>query len=327
VIRNATFPAEELDRERQLQVAGLQAMAENPGQISSWVSSGVIYGTHPYSREATITSLGGITRDDIVSYRTGTLRPDRMLLVAVGDFQTSEILAKLKTHFGDWKIMGEAAGLPTVAPSASAPKLVLVDKKDATQTQARWGKIALPRSHPDYFPSEVASAILGGGFTSRLVDEIRVNRSLTYGIGSSFAMKQLGGAFVVSTFTKIETTRALIDAVSEVLKVTVEKGFTPDELKKMKGFLPGQFAISLQTPRALAANLADMVFYRLPDDFLTTYIDKLKAVTLDDINRVAREHFAPEKLSLILVAPADKIASQLNGLPAPQKIAVETVGK
>jgi zinc protease len=111
---------------------------------------------------------------------------------------------------------------------------------------------------------------LGGGFTSRLTDEIRVNRSLTYGIGASFDRKRFGGDFSVSTFTKIETTRALLDAVRDVLRKTATQGFTAAELKKVQGYLAGLFAIRVQTPQALAAQLADIAFFGLPDDYLQT---------------------------------------------------------
>ena len=327
VIRNATFPQEELDRERQLQVARLQSLADEPGQVANLVLNQVVFEAHPYGRSATISSLGTITRDDITAYNTGVVRPERMLIVAVGDFKTSEFLAKLKTHFGEWSIAGEAKPLETRKPAPIPKRLVIVDKKDATQTQARWGRIALPRNHPDYFAVQVASGILGGGFTSRLVDEIRVNQSLTYGIGSSFDMEALGGDFNVSTFTKLETTRKLIDSVEAVLQKAAGKGFTAGEVAKVKGYLAGQYAIRLQTPQALAGQLAAMVFFRLPDDYMTTYITKLKAVPLAELNRVAREHFAPSQLSLILVAPADKIKAQLNGLPAPDIRPVEQIGK
>jgi zinc protease len=327
VIRNATFPQEELDRERQLQVAGLQSLADEPGQVANLILNQTVYEAHPYGRSATITSLGTITRDDITAYSAGVVRPERMLIVAVGDFKASAFLEKLKAHFGEWSVAGEAKPLETRKPAPMPKRFVLVDKKDATQTQARWGRIALPRNHPDYFAVEVASGILGGGFTSRLVDEIRVNQSLTYGIGSAFGMEALGGDFHVSTFTKLETTRKLIDSVEAVLKTTADKGFTTGEVAKVKGYLAGQYAIGLQTPQALAAQLAEMVFHRLPNDYLTTYITKLKSVPIAELNRVAREHFTPSQLSLILVAPADKIKAQLSGLPTPDIRPVEQIGK
>ena len=311
VIRHATLPAEELERERQLEIAGLQALGDEPGAMATRVTNQVVYAGHPYGRESTITSLGAIKQDDLRAYYQKFVAPDRMILIAVGDFKSAEMLAKLKAKFGDWQKSG--VSLPAAPPvPAGKASVVLVDKPDATQTQVRFVRVAIPRSSPDYFAAELASGILGGGFTSRLIDEIRVNKSLTYGISSRFGMEAQGGDFLVSTFTKIETTKQLLDATRAVLQKTATEGFSAQELKKINGYLAGQFAIGLQTPNALAGRLAEMAIYGLPDDYLQTYLAKLGAVPLADVNRVAKTYFAPDALSIILVAPGAKVKSQLS---------------
>ena len=309
IIRHPTLPDEELSRERQLQVSDLQAIGEDPGTIATRIAIETVYAGHPYGQETTITSLKGITRDDLHAYYTRVFAPNRLILVAVGDFKPADMLAKLKARFGDWPRSTEAAAtIPPVTPSPR--KVVLIDKPDATQTQVRWIRTAFPRSSPDYFAAQVAQAIMGGGFTSRLTNEIRVNRSLTYGISSNFGPQLLGGDFVVSTFTKIETTKALLDATATVLRQTALKGFTPAEVQKFKNYLAGSFAIQVQSPEALAAQLANIAFYNLPPDYLQTYLLRLRAVPIADVNRMARTYFTPESLSLILVAPAAKVKSQ-----------------
>ncbi len=311
VIRHATLPAAELGREKQLEIAALQSLGDEPGAIATRVANEVVYAGHPYGREATITSLGAVTQADAAAYYRNVVAPDKMILIAVGDFNSEQMLAKLRVKFGDWQ--KSAATLPAVPPvPASRASVVLVDKPDATQTQVRFVRTAIPRSSPDYFAAELASGILGGGFTSRLVDEIRVNKSLTYGINSRFGTEAQGGDFVVSTFTKIETTQQLLDATRAVLKKTAEQGFSAQELAKINGYLAGQFAIGLQTPQALAGRLAEMAIYGLPDDYLQTYLAKLQAVPLADVNRVAKTYFSPDALSIILVAPGSKVKSQMN---------------
>jgi zinc protease len=249
-----------------------------------------------------------------------------MILVAVGDFKTADMLAKLKARFGDWPKANTPP--PSVPAVKSGPrKFVLIDKPDATQTQVRWVRVGFPRKSADYFGAQIADAILGGGFTSRLVEEVRVNRSLTYGIGSSFSEMQFGGTFGVSTFTKIETTRALIDATQSVLKRTATQGLNQSELQKVRGYLAGMFAISRQTPEALAAQLGEIAFYGLPNDYLRTYLLRLRSVTLAEANRIARTYFAPEKLSLVLVAPASKVQPQLKGIGPFDIRPVASVGK
>ncbi len=326
IIRHPTFPAEELDRERQLSIAGLEAIGEDPGSVARRVTLETVYAGHPYGVDPTITSLKTITRDDLAICYKRFVVPNQMILVAVGDFKTADMLAKLKARFGDWpKVHVLSQAVPSV--KAGPRKLVLIDKPDATQTQVRWARVGFPRSSPDYFAAQIANSILGGGFTSRLIDEIRINRSLTYNINSSFSELQHGGTFGVSTFTKIETTRALIDATLAVLKRASAQGLTEMELKKVKGYMAGMFAISMQTPEAQAAQLGEIAFYGLPNDYLQTYLPRLRAVTLPEANRIARTYFAPDQLSLVLVAPASKVQAQLKGLGAFDTRSVTSVGK
>ena len=326
IVRHPQFPDAELERERTLSLSGLQSLGEDPGAIASRVANEITYGAHPYGRDATITSLKTITRADLLACYKRDFVPNHLILVAVGDFNAEAMTEKLKARFGDWQ-RGTENTNKLDAPAETKPRTILIDKPDATQTQVRWVRTAFPRSSPDYYTARLASTILGGGFTSRLIDEIRVNRSLTYGISSSFGPHQFGGSFDVSTFTKIETTKALLDATTAVLQKTADKGFTDAELKKTKGFLTWQFAVQVQTPEALAGVLADVAFYNLPPDYLSTYLAKLNAVTLADVNRIARTYFAPNKLALVLVAPAAQVRSQLTGLDRIETRPVASVGK
>jgi zinc protease len=326
VIRHPTFPAEELERERQLALSGLQSLGEDPGAVAARVADETVYRNHPYGLEPTVTTLKAITRDDVVAYYDHSIAPNRMILVAVGDFHTQDMIERLKAHFADWPRRQEAMpALPAIP--AKVRRNILIDKPDATQTQVRWIRPAIPRNSADYIAAVVASTILGGGFTSRLTDEIRVNRSLTYGISSDFAGLRSGGDFEISTFTKVDTTRALLDATTAVLRRTAQQGFTLQELQKVKGYLTGLFAIQAQTPEALARRLADIALYRLPDNTLDSYPAQIRAVTLPQVNRMAQIYFAPESLSLILVAPASQVKSQLAKYGDFETHPVDTIGK
>lgn len=324
-IRNASFPESELERERQQSINELKGVSEDARAVAGIVVPATIYAGHPYGNSPTIASLSKLTRDDVLACYRENINPSRMIVIAAGDFKAAELTEKLRARFGDW----QGAGAPREAPkwNIDAKKQILIDKPDSPQTQLRLIRPALAAGSPDYYAAEVANTILGGGFTSRLVEEIRINRSLTYGIGSSFTRYALGGTFGISTFTKIETTNALIKAVREVLKQTVAKGFTEVELKKVKGYLAGQFAISAQTPQALAGRLMQIELYGLPKDFLQNYIPKIQAVSLAEVNRIAKSYFHPDSLSMILVAPAAKISAQLKEFGAFEVKSVDSVGK
>lgn len=326
VLRNPNFPAEELERERQLKLAGLQSLPDEPRGLAAYIAQQIVYAGHPYGAMPTASTLKGISRDDVQSLYSHAFVPNRMILVVVGDFSASELLTKLRARFGDWpRGMETLEEAPKVSPAPH--RLLLLDKPDATQTQVRLLRSAIPRRSPDYYPAQVASDILGVGFTSRLVDDIRVNRSLTYGISSSFETLQQGGAFRISTFTKTETTRAILDATFALLKKTVQSGFTPGELASHKSALSGRFAIELQTPEALAAELAEIAYYGLPDDTLQNYLLKVNAVSLEDVNRIAKTYFSPDALSIVLVAPAAKVKEPLKGLGDFEIRPADAVGK
>lgn len=326
-VQNSVFPEAELNRTRDLDIANLQSLGENPAGIAAIVANGNVYGDSYYGLSPTVTSVKKIAPDDIVSFAHSRINQNNCTIIAVGDFKTSEMQAKLSSKFGSWSVKVPGGYVNKNAPTPQKPGITLVDKPDATQTQVRWGRLAIPENDPNRPAADVANTILGGGFTSRLTDEIRVNRSLTYGIGSNFAGLQSAGTFGVSTFTKIETTRELIDAVREVLTKTATKGFTQGELDKVKGFMAGMFAQGLQTPGAIAGQLSQIELYGLPQDYFATYLTKIRAVTLSDVNKIAKTYFDPANLTLTLVAPASKVKEKLTGLGEIKIVPVGDVGK
>jgi len=325
-IRKPSFPNEEMERARQLELAGLKAMLDDPGSVVNRVSDEVVFAGHPYGSDSTMSSVKAITRDDVLAYYRRFVVPNHMILVAVGDFRTTEMLERLRARFGDWK-KSDASGLAIPPVKPALRRVVLVDKPDATQTQVHWVGTAFARASPDYFPSYLAGTMLGGAFTSRLVEEIRVNRGLTYDISSRFTSEKEGGSFTVATFTKIETTKAILDAVRAVLKRTAAGGFTTTELTKFKQYLLGSFAIHMQSPEAIGGELGEMAFYGLPNDYLQTYLAKIRAVTLAQVNRIARRYFNPDSLSVVLVAPAKHVANQVKSLGTIENRGIDSVAR
>ncbi|MCS6774942.1 MAG: pitrilysin family protein [Chloroherpetonaceae bacterium] len=323
IVRNPTFPQEEVVRARDLSMAGLQALSESTDALADYVLPGLLYGNHPYGRSASVKSLSRLTREDVLDYYARVCAPDRMTLVAVGDFEPEAMLERVRARFGSWE-KSASPRMDAGAPVAGPPSVLIVDRPDATQTQVRLARLALPRKHPDFFPSLVAATLLGGGFTSRLTGEVRVRRSLTYGIDAFFERYQCGGSLIIATFTRVPTTGEILRVVREVLRRTASKGFSPAELNRAKNYLSGQFAIRLQSPQTLARELASMTFFELPQDYLRTYLQRIRAVTLADVNRVAQRYFAPEAFSIVLVGPASAIQAQW---PDKKRVAVRPAGQ
>lgn len=311
VILHPSFPDEEIERQRKQYLASLDAVKEDPGGIASISFMKNVYGGHQYGRQSfgTRSSLERMTKQSLRDFYAKTFVPDNAILVAVGDFRQGEMLEKIRTTFGAWAAGGKVT-LASPPPSMMhGRKVVLVDKPDATQTQIRVGNIGVDINHPDYIAILVANTIFGGGFTSRLNDELRVKRSLTYGVRSGFSANLAGGTYSISTFTKNETIKATIDVILEELKRFRENGATQQEWKKAHNYIAGQFARSLQTPEALAARMTDIELYGYPEDHLETYISRIRAVSLADIQRVARKYFLLDDLLFVLVTPAQHTAA------------------
>jgi predicted Zn-dependent peptidase len=314
VILHPSFPDEEIERQRKQYLASLDAVKENPGSIASISFRRNVYGAHPYGRQSfgTKSSLERMVTKDIRDFYARVFVPDNATLVVVGDFHEAEMLEKVRSTFGAWP-RGGMVELALSPPSiVQGRKVVLVDKPDATQTQIRVGNIGVDIKHPDYVAIAVANTIFGGGFTSRLNDELRVKRSLTYGAGSGFTAYLAGGTYSISTFTKNETIRETIDVILEELRKFRDKGATRDEWKKAHNYMAGEFARSLQTPEALAARMTDIELYGFPKDHLETYIKRINAVSLADVQRVAQKYFLLDDLLFVLVTPAQHTAAGME---------------
>jgi len=312
IIRNPVFPDEEINREREQRLAQLDALKEEASTIASMVFSKKVYATHPYGRQTSGTraSLAFMIRDDLVEFHRSGFVPNNAILAVVGDFEQVEMLQSIKIHFADWQ-RGSRQNHRLAKPSiASGRNVVLVKKPDATQTQIRIGNTGIDIRNPDRFALEVAITVFGGGFTSRLAEEVRVKRSLTYGISSRFPSNLFGGTFVIGTFTKNETVSETIDVVLDELKKFREKGMTKDELQKAQNYIAGDFARDLQTPEALASQITDIELYAFPKNYLETYIQIIRNIRLEDVQRVIRTYFHLDDLVFVLVGPGEVVRPQ-----------------
>ena len=315
VLLEPTFARDEVRRAREEQAANIVAALDDPGAVAEKCFAAFLYGAHPYGRpvEGFRSTVPRLSRGDVRDFYERWYRPNDTILVLVGDVNTADVLIRLREAFGAWRPRADAVAVRAGAPApVSARRVLLVDKPDSTQTQIRFGNISIPRSHPDYVPATVANTILGGGFTSQLVEELRVKRSLTYSAWSGFAARLQSGDFRVGTFTKSPTTVETLQLALEVEGKFRGTPPAPAALDKAKKFLRGQFPLRLESPDALAARLAEIEFYGLPQDELATYRSRVAEVTAADVERVAREHMPdPEQVAGVVVGKASEIRDPL----------------
>jgi zinc protease len=322
VIAAPTFPPEEFARKKDEALGAIASSKDDASEVAERALLPYLFGTnsfgHPVSGwEKSVTALG---RDDVVAFHRRFVSPDNAILAVVGDVDPREVVAALEKAFADWKPSGEKRpSAATMPEKASGLHVRIVDKPDVTQTQIRMATLGVGRSHPDYFPIQVANTILGAGFTSRLVNEIRVQQGLSYSIASEFAMYRSAGTFEVTTFTKNETLRKTIDETLRVMRKLIAEGPTDEEVAKARRYLTGLYPLGLQAPADVAAALVNVEFYGLPSDFIAQYDARVNAVTPDDVRRALRSYFDVDNLKILVVSNPATAKTALDGL-APVEV-------
>jgi len=312
-----TFPAEEVARKKDEALGAIASQRDDPATVANQELGPFLLGGSPLAHP-TIgweKSVATLTREDVVAFHGRHFRPDNAMLAVVGDVEPQAVKAALEKAFAGWKANGGKPGdAYGPVPQARNRQVLIVNKPEVTQTQIRLACMGVPRNHPDYFPITVANTILGAGFTSRLVNEIRVVQGLTYSISSRFGMFRDAGTFRIGTFTKNETLRKTIDETLKVVRDLLATGPSEEELAKAKRYLTGQFPLGLQAPDALATQLLDVEFYGLDPKYVETFSDRVNAVTMVDCRRALKSYFCVDELRILVVSNPEMARKSLEGL-------------
>jgi len=320
VIVSPRFSEDDFARKKDETLGQIASDKSEPSVIAENAMTRWFWGDSPLGHPAVgwEASVKALTREDVVGFHRRFLVPERSVLVVVGDVQPAALLASLKTVFAGWKRAGEAPGADPYGPAAAlhGRSVRIVNKPEATQAQIRMMCPSVPRNHPDWYALQVANTICGAGFTSRLVNSIRVEQGLTYSISSRFQQNRNAGAFRIGTFTRNDQLRKCVDAtLSEVGKL-VGEGPTDAEVDKARNYLKGQFPLGLQSPDELAGEIANAEFFGLPQDFIATYPDRIGAVTMADVKRVLKTYFCTDDLKILVVTNGELAQKALDGLGA-----------
>ncbi len=307
MLTGASFPQDELDRLRDERLAEIEQIRSEPRGLAEEAFMELVYA--PEARYSvppggTRESVTGITRDDVARFHADMYSPANASIIVAGDVSLASARTALERALAGWSGKPKLPAGGSVAAAASGRRVLLVVKEGAAQSELRIGHAGLPRSHPDYFPFSIMNAALGGVFSSRINLNLRERHGYTYGAHSIIDWRRDAGPFVVSTAVGTEVTA---DAAREVLgeldRIRDEE-LTPDELSLVTSYLQGVFPIRYESTVAIAAALANLVTYGLPEDYYDTYRDRVAAVTTTDALRAAREHIKPEALRMVVVGDA-----------------------
>ncbi len=316
VILNPSFPPEELERQRTQRLTALAQMRDQPTAIADRAYASIVYGQdHPYGRplSGTEQSVRAVTGEQLRRFYQAHYRPNNSTLIVVGDVRVADIERRARELFGSWR-RGE---VPTARlgepPRPARTTVYLVDKPGAAQSSFRIGAVGVPRSTEDYFPILVMNTILGGSFTSRLNQNLRETRGYTYGAGSSFSMRRAAGPFTAGAeIVAAKTDSALIEFMNELR--SIRDTVPSDELQRAKQYLQLQLPGEFETTRDIAGQLMPLALYGLPLDFYNTFIQRIEAVTQEDVARVARRYIDPEHFAVLIVGDRASIEPGLRAL-------------
>jgi zinc protease len=317
VLRYPSFPEHELERLRAERRADLAQLRAEPRGLSDVFFSRLLF--DPSSRFSRLAggderSIERLSRDEIVKYHDTFYRPDATALMMVGDIDVDTAVRIASTHLGDWVGKAPPVTEPPAAQRHAEPRVHLVHKSDAPQSEVRVGHIAIPRFHPDYFPVVVMNAILGGLFSSRLNLNLREQHAYTYGAHSAFDWRRAASPFEISTAVETAVTAdALREIVAEFTRIRAEP-VSDAELSLAISYLVGVFPIRFETTAEVAGGLANVEIFRLPSNYFDTYRERVSAVTAQDVLRVAQTHLDPARLQVVVVGDADAIREPVAAL-------------
>jgi len=313
-IRKPAFPAESFEKLKSQAITGLKASEKSAKAISERVVNALAYGkNHPNGEFETESSLNGITLDDVKTAYKKYITPSRGYLTFVGDIKPEAAKALAEKAFGDWR--GTALTLPVLAKVANPAKteVDIINVSNAVQSEITVvNLIDLPMSNPDYFPVLLANQILGGGSESRLFNNLREKHGFTYGAYSSTGSGRFQSKFLANAAVRNEKVdSAVVEFLREINTIRTTK-VSADELQNAKNLFNGSFALGLENPARTAGFASNILINGLPKDFYRTYLQKVNAVTTDDILRVTKKYYNHDNTRIVIVGKSDAFTAGLT---------------
>ena len=312
VITKPTFVEEEFTKLKQRRLAELLQAREQPRGVIGEFFNSFVYGDYPYGNPVagTRAAVEALTIDDLKNFYASHYLPSKSAIAVAGDFNTTEMKARIESLFGGWQT--EAGVLPNPLEGASIPepgkaRMLLVNKDDATETAFMIGGPGIKRDNPDYIQVMVINTLFGGRFTSWLNDELRVNAGLTYGVRSRFDALGKGGTFYISSYTRNESIGQALDICLGLLEKLHAEGIDQKTLDSAKAYVKGQFPPGYETAGQLAGLLTTMFVYGLDDSMINDFNVTVDSMTLERAKEIIAKYFPRENLQFVLIGKADAV--------------------
>lgn len=314
VLMNPAFREDKIDLEKVQHRSAIARRNDDPGSITSREFRKLIYGADsPYARTTEYDTINSITQEDLVAFHTKYFRPNNIILGVLGDFNSEEILDKIRAAFKGWQPAEIDLPDKPKVPEGMARRVALVTKDDVNQTNIRMGHVGWRRSNEDYPALVVGCQILGIGFSSRLVNSIRVEKGLAYSVGNNYgAGYDVPGVFLIACATKSESTISATEAIlAEVERMRAEE-VSDEELKQaIDGFMNSS-VFDYDSKGEILSRALRYAYYDYPQDFVEQLMAGIRNVTKSDVKRVVAEYMHPDQFAILAVGKASDFDKPLD---------------
>ncbi len=313
VMRNAAFADEEVEIAKKNAAAALEANEAEPSFLARRALYRAMFGDHPYGVVApTQETIAKATAAELRTEYAKRFRPERSLLIAVGDFDAASLESSIRADFGEWKAAAEATPLEANAPSFSPSRTVVyVPRPNSVQTALYLGTMTANEGQPDYAAAEVANAMYGGMFGSRLIDNIREDKGYTYSPGSRLMSRAQAGILVTRADVRNAVTGASFNEISYELNRMATTAPEQNEVQHAQRYLLGSRALMLQGHVAVARQLATLWLSSLPPEELGTLTEKISRVTPAEVEAAGSKYFPASRMTVVAVGDENVIKKEL----------------
>jgi zinc protease len=325
VAQHPAFDAEELDRAQQEALDNLTVSLRQPATVGRYAMTRRLFGDGAYGKTPSPRSIGALQRDDAAAFHASWWRPDNATLVMTGDITPEAGFALAEEMLGAWK--KPAAALPAAAAAGTGTAVkppLLIDIPQIGQAAVLMGHVGPSRTAPDYFAALVANDVLGGGYSARLNQEIRIKRGLSYGASSSLAPRQHGAPLIAAAQTRNDAVAQVVALMNGELGRLGAMPVPADELTNRKAVLIGDFGRAVETTAGLAGELSALAQFGLPLEKLQAYAADVAAVTQEQAAKAAKDYFDPATASVVVVGDAKVFRAALKSrYPRLQQLAID----
>ncbi len=321
LLRKPEFRQEKIDLAKTQANTGISRRNDDPGSIVGRESQKLGYGANsPYAQQPEYATIASITRDDLLAFHRRTVHPNNIILAFIGDFDSAKVEKRLRDTFASWP-RGPQIAKPANAMNGAKPGVYFVQKDDVTQSNIAMVHPGIDRSNPDYYAVSIMNEIFSGGFSGRLMQKLRSEKGLTYGVfGGVSAPWDYPGLFRVQMATKSSTTLEGIDAMKAEAARLVSAPVTDTELGLAKESILNAFVFTMDTREKALNQQALLELYGFPRDYFVKYPSMIEKVTSADVERVAKQYVHPEQLAVLVVGNQKDFEKPLSTLGQVQTI-------